>query len=32
MSQEKYYGYLELDITDTGLNRFAVRIRSTFIS
>jgi hypothetical protein len=30
MKQEKYISYLELDIANTGLNRFAVRIRSTF--
>jgi hypothetical protein len=33
MSYEvKYIGYVELDIADIGLNRFAVRIRSTFSS
>jgi hypothetical protein len=32
MDNRKYIGYVELDIADTGLNRFAVRIRSTFSS
>src|SRR5258705_9812981 len=32
MKQEKYIGYVESQIADIGLNRFAVRIRSTFSS
>jgi hypothetical protein len=32
MNSEKYIGYVENEIANIGLNRFAVGIRSTFSS